>query len=652
MPGRANEWLVDLSQFDDDVVKHSTKHAAIMGLGAMVFFVFGCYKLSTDPRIDAATEDLTWKSYLTCFFTLMALSAMVKGGPPEGVLLVNTTCLLLFGIITHEQAWRGFRDENVLAIAVLFAVAKGVDNTMIVKEALQYLMGGNQPTCFAIFRMCIAVAAVSAILNNTPVVAMMIPFVVDWDRRTGDGSGLYASQLLIPLSFGSMLGGMCTLIGTSTNLILNGLLSTCVGEDAAFYVFDTFLVGGPVAFIGICYMTFMAPIVLPKNKLPKKAEDEKKKAEDDEPQEEGDERGEEKELGLVQRWILCKGADRLRPEKKIIAGVMICVMLGLSASKATSLLEAALITVSVFVFTNVLTVEEAFASINWEVIVTIVGSYGLSNALQDTNVTKKISDCIKLVGTGCDLRLMVVLFVTTVFLSSIVSNQATVILLFPVAKELSGCSQTAHEQLTETASCKFYHAESGNCCDVDQLKQICMLLMIGASCAFATPIGYQTNLMVFKAGQYTWGNYLQFGTPLAGLLGLVTVVLTPELMAGGCSKVFGSAVSTGDQLMLMVYVIVFVLVIPLAGPIHSCLGCMSRKLGLSSEPNNSLDELGMELGGVSSGHSDANSDANSEEPVEPGDVSAFTEPSGFRAAERLDASAVVMKKRTMIKTVV
>jgi Na+/H+ antiporter NhaD/arsenite permease-like protein len=421
-----NQWTVDLSRANAAPVRHGNKHAIVIGFISLGFLALSMYSLSHDYSVDmsAATSGLTYKSYLTCFLTFMALGAMIKGGPPEGVLLFNTTCLLLLGIITQEQAWRGFRDENVLAIAVLFAVAKGVDNTMIVKEALQYLMGGKQMTCFAIFRMCICVAGVSAILNNTPVVAMMIPFVVDWDRRTGEGTGLYASQLLIPLSFASMLGGMCTLIGTSTNLILNGLLSTCVGEDSAFYIFDTFLVGGPVCFAGICYMTIMAPLILPKTRLPPlKKEDSKEEEKEDTGEEEGGEAVEQ--LNSFQRWVMCKGTNRLAPEKKMIAGFMICVMLGLSASKATSLLEAALITVSVFVFTNVLTVEEAFNSVNWEVIVTIVGSYGLSNALQDTNVTSKISDMIRLVGTGCDLRLMVVLFVTTVFLSSIVSNQAS-----------------------------------------------------------------------------------------------------------------------------------------------------------------------------------------------------------------------------------
>jgi di/tricarboxylate transporter len=184
---------------------------------------------------------------------------------------------------------------------------------------------------------------------------------------------------------------------------------------------------------------------------------------------------------------------------------MIFIMLGLSAAKACTLLEAALITASVFVFTNIMTVEEAFASVNWNVIVTIVGSYGLSNALQNTGITSKISETIKLLGVGCDFRLMVVLFSTTVFLSSIVSNQATVILLFPVAKELAGCTQEHSKLLstnTDSASthfgCEFYDQAHDSCCDVDQLKQICMLLMIGASCAFSTPIGYQTNLMVFK----------------------------------------------------------------------------------------------------------------------------------------------------------
>jgi Na+/H+ antiporter NhaD/arsenite permease-like protein len=234
-----------------------------------------------DDFIQKEEGALTWQSYITGMMAFVALISMVKGAAPEGVLILNTALLLLLGIIDSEQAWRGFEDKNVLAIAVLFAVAKGVDKTMIVRNTLQCLMGGKQLTCFAIFRMCIAVACVSAILNNTPVVAMMIPFVVDWDRRTGDGSGLYASQLLIPLSYSSMLGGMCTLIGTSTNLILNGLLADSVGDKESFYVFDTVIVGGPVCFAGIMYMVVLAPLLLPRTKLPPLSGGDKGKREKD-----------------------------------------------------------------------------------------------------------------------------------------------------------------------------------------------------------------------------------------------------------------------------------------------------------------------------------------------------------------------------------
>jgi Na+/H+ antiporter NhaD/arsenite permease-like protein len=510
---------------------------AVVVTWMLVSFIYKWVR-QRDGLFQKKEGDLTWESYVTGCMAAAALISMVKGAAPEGVLILNTAVLLLLGIINSEQAWRGFEDKNVLAIAVLFAVAKGVDNTMIVRNTLQYLMGGKQMTSFAIFRMCIAVACVSAVLNNTPVVAMMIPFVVDWDRRTGDDSGLYASQLLIPLSYSSMLGGMCTLIGTSTNLILNGLLAESVGDLESFYVFDTVIVGGPVCLAGIMYMVLLAPILLPKNKLPalvakdpagaeaaqEKADREKEKADLEMEREvdtklrkrlkkkayevfsgmdtDGDGMLSQKEqvdfyrkagqdvddpevlreikqhwdiidtnhdgtisleeflsferrqlpimremllqmdeMTFVQRWLQCKGSDPQSPEKKAVATAMIFFMLGLSASKACTLLEAALITASIFVFTNIMTVEEAFAAVNWNVIVTIVGSYGLSNALQNTGITSKISETIKLLGVGCDFRLMVVLFTTTVFLSSIVSNQATVILLFPVAKELSGCTQ-------------------------------------------------------------------------------------------------------------------------------------------------------------------------------------------------------------------
>jgi Na+/H+ antiporter NhaD/arsenite permease-like protein len=102
-----------------------------------------------------------------------------------------------------------------LTVLTLFVVAEGISKTGALDWYMQKLLGRPKTTASAQLRLMIPVAIVSAFLNNTPVVAVMIPIVQRW----GKNIGISTQQLLIPLSFASILGGTCTLIGTSTNLV-------------------------------------------------------------------------------------------------------------------------------------------------------------------------------------------------------------------------------------------------------------------------------------------------------------------------------------------------------------------------------------------------------------------------------------------------
>ena len=123
------------------------------------------------------------------------------------------------------------------------------------------LLGRPQNAASAQIRLMAPIAIVSAFLNNTPVVAVMIPIVQSWGRSIG----ISAQQLLIPLSFASILGGTCTLIGTSTNLVVDGLLQKRYPNDDSVSIglFDLGLYGVPIAFAGITYILIFSPFLLP-----------------------------------------------------------------------------------------------------------------------------------------------------------------------------------------------------------------------------------------------------------------------------------------------------------------------------------------------------------------------------------------------------
>src|SRR5690606_22699897 len=115
----------------------------------------------------------------------------------------------------------------------------------------------------ALVRLMMPVTVISAFLNNTPVVAMLVPVVEDWAKR----SGLAVSKLMIPLSYAAILGGMCTLIGTSTNVIVYGLAQgrTDVGQIGFF---EVGAVGLPAAIIGVLYVLATQKWLLPERRSP------------------------------------------------------------------------------------------------------------------------------------------------------------------------------------------------------------------------------------------------------------------------------------------------------------------------------------------------------------------------------------------------
>jgi hypothetical protein len=140
-------------------------------------------------------------------------------------------------------------------------VAHGLTVTGAVDWYIGKLLGNPKTSAGAQLRLVIPVTFVSAFLNNTPIVAVMIPIVLRWGRTIR----VSASQLMIPLSYAAILGGTCTLIGTSTNLIVSGLLIDAYPNDPSVVItlFDLAPYGVPVAIIGVAYIIMFGPFLLP-----------------------------------------------------------------------------------------------------------------------------------------------------------------------------------------------------------------------------------------------------------------------------------------------------------------------------------------------------------------------------------------------------
>ncbi len=176
---------------------------------------------------------------------------------PDLIFLGGLGVLLLASIVTPQDAFAGFSNTAVLTVGALFVVAAGVQQTGALGFLDRLLFAPSTGLRWALPRIMLPTAFLSAFLNNTPVVAMLTPRVQQWARR----NGLPASKLLIPLSYAAIVGGMVTLIGTSTNIIVSGLLVEA--GFPAMGLFDLTWVGVPAVLSVVGYFVLVGHRLLP-----------------------------------------------------------------------------------------------------------------------------------------------------------------------------------------------------------------------------------------------------------------------------------------------------------------------------------------------------------------------------------------------------
>ncbi len=187
-------------------------------------------------------------------FPLMAFSRL----GPDVVLLGAVVLLLTLGILEPAQALGGFASTGLFTVAFMYVLVTAIRQTGGIDLIIRHVLGLPRRESGALLRLLLPVAALSGFLNNTPVVATYIPAVLSWSRRVR----VPAHRLLMPLSFASILGGTITLFGTSTNLVVHGLLVDR-SPELTMGLFDLAWVGVPVALIGLVYLILLGPRLLP-----------------------------------------------------------------------------------------------------------------------------------------------------------------------------------------------------------------------------------------------------------------------------------------------------------------------------------------------------------------------------------------------------
>ena len=592
---------------------------------------------------------MTIDAYITIAILALTFGLLIRTKlPPVLIFLGALTLTITFRLAPLKESLKGFSNPGVLTIGALFMVAAGMYSTGAIGMITDKLIGRPKTLLRAQLRILPMVSVGSAFLNNTPLVAMMIPVIRDLSKTCR----LAATRLYIPLSFSSILGGICTLIGTSTNLVISGMIIDAMakaGPDAPamreIRMFDPAWVGVPAALVGLCFLILFSKWLLPDSSEPDDASEVKRlfgaefEIEVDSPligktleevgfvnqaefqllsldRSNGDPAEIKDELKLKPGDILCftskieslpylwamqgltphiaghemeterythslvevvvsrrsgaigrevsempipeshykinlvalsragkpidgplknvsiKAGDigvlevddaffyenrneiefsmtkRLtgtriqRTDRAIAASIITAGMVTAAALGWMSMLNAALLASGLMLLTGCMTLGAAGRSVEFKTLVVIASAIGLEAAVTNSGLSGAIANVLTAIGGDNPQIALAVVFLGCILMDTLTTNVASAALMFPIALAMAG--------------------ELGV-----NFMPFAIVLMIGSSCSFISPMGYAANLAVYEPGGYKFTDYSKVGIPLSILVGIVTVLLAP-----------------------------------------------------------------------------------------------------------------------------
>ena len=203
-----------------------------------------------------------WITIVTVFVMFSAL--LLTKLRTDLVFLCAIAILFVTGVLDAKEAFSGFSSASVVVVGVLFIVVTGLTYTGVLQWIVKHLLGQPDSYSKAVVRLMLPVAALSSFLSNTTVVSLFVRIVKMWSHKLG----VSPSKLLIPLSYASGMGGVCTLIGTPPNLIISGLYADNTGQS--MNIFATAVPGLFCLFVGVLSVIAMRRM-LPVRKAPESA---------------------------------------------------------------------------------------------------------------------------------------------------------------------------------------------------------------------------------------------------------------------------------------------------------------------------------------------------------------------------------------------
>ena len=586
---------------------------------------------------------MTIQAWTTLVVIGICLALLVKDKTaPSVILFGGTVFLMLVGVIDTASALSGFANPAPFTVAALYVVARAIEKTGGLQPLVRGTLGAGRTHVTRLTRLLVPVGAASAFLNNTPIVAMLTPEVAEYAERKGEAASAY----LMPLSFAAILGGLVTVIGTSTNVVVSGLLESTGAPPLG--MFEVTPLGLPIALVGLLFLVVAAPRLLPTRRASRRqfTDDVREFAVNMRIDERGPlvgltveqaglrnlsgvflvavhrteevlapvgpelvlhggdlltfagqadqvldlhskpglvsaelehaidfhgaghtyfevvigpasslvgrtlrdvdfrsryqaavlaihragERVPEK-LGAVtlqpgdtlrlladggfrERWmgradfLLVAGIGGMAPTRSRDAGWVVAIIAGIVTVSTTGLmpiLHASLLGAILLPTLGILTPAECRRAVDLDVVIMIAAAFGIGAAMQESGLAGEIATGVFGVFSGYGVTATVLgLVIVTLVLTELVTNNAAAILVFPVALSVA----------------------SGLGADP---RPFAIAVAIAASASFLTPIGYQTNTMVYGPGGYRFSDYARLGLPLTIVVAVMISLLVPRL---------------------------------------------------------------------------------------------------------------------------
>lgn len=450
------------------------------------------------------------------------LVALVRGAAsPAALLLGALVALVVSGVVTPEQAFVGFSSPATVTIAGLFVVARALRDHLGLEALLTRVLDADGPSLRPILlRLLPPVALLSGVVNNTPVVATTAPVVGDWARR----HGLSAPRLLIPLSFATILGGTLTTIGTSTNLVVSGALEA-TGRDAFGFLTVT-AIGAPVALVGLVLLVVLAPRLVRAGDAEPAATCAPSPAPGPDPigsEPTGSQptvlrptSGGASTASLPVPLTSLPGGALAEPEPaapastsyRVLTIATTVAMVAVAAAGVLPMVTAVLLAAALLVGTGAIGFRRAVESLHLDVLLMVASAIGLGVAVSSSGLAATLGHGIATIASsyGATVGLLLVVL-GTLLLTELITNVAAAALAVPIAIDVA-----------ERAG--------------SDPRGFAVAVAITASASFLTPIGYQTNTIVYGVAGARFGDFWRLGLPLAVTTVAVTVLTVPLVWSG------------------------------------------------------------------------------------------------------------------------